>query len=156
MLNQELINNIRQTSVITKLDVDTVLKFKMESRDIAYGVISVQEQLKFIDISSEDVKKYFNKYIMDNIFRGLFLNIDKLNTHKKLKRESIIFQCYESFLKKLYKYYEYDENMEGLSNGLLYEIKYIYKFYNGNHPLTIYPHIIKLNESNLIKHKSKI
>lgn len=62
MLNQELINNIRQTSVITKLDVDTVLKFKMESRDIAYGVISVQEQLKFIDISSEDVKKYFNKY----------------------------------------------------------------------------------------------
>ena len=83
---------------------------------------------------------------MDNIFRGLFLNIDKLNTHKKLKRESIIFQCYESFLKKLYKYYEYDENMEGLSNGLLYEIKYIYKFYNGNHPLTIYPHVIKLNE----------
>ena len=62
MLNQELIDNIQQTAIITKSNVNTVLKLKMQSRDIAYGVISVQEQLESIDISDEDMKKYFNKY----------------------------------------------------------------------------------------------
>lgn len=83
---------------------------------------------------------------MDQIFQKIFSHIDDLNTHKKRKRDSKIFQFYETFLKSLYKYYEFDDKMVGLSDRLLYEIRYIYKYYDGNYPLMMYSHIQKLDE----------
>ena len=42
----------------------------------------------------------------------------------------------------MYYYYKNDPKLIGLSNELLYEIKYVYKKFNGKVPLSIYRHVL--------------
>ena len=55
-----------------------------------------------------------------------------------------LFNLYLNFLKKMYYYYKNDPKLIGLSNELLYEIKYVYKKFNGKVPLSIYRHVVQL------------
>jgi len=60
MLSQELMNNIQQTAVVTESGLNSILSLEKQSRDVAYGVVSAQDQLAEINIDEQLVKDYFD------------------------------------------------------------------------------------------------
>ena len=63
---------------------------------------------------------------------------------KKNRVDAPLFSLYLNFLKKIYYYYKNDPKLTGLSNELLYEIKYVYNEFNGKFPLSIYSNVVQL------------
>lgn len=62
MLSQELVSNIQQTSATTTSSLDSILQLEKQKRDIAYGVVSAQDQLETITVADEDIKLYFETH----------------------------------------------------------------------------------------------
>lgn len=75
-----------------------------------------------------------------------FSAIDAYHNQSKRRRiNSPLFSLFLIFLKKMENYYRYDPDMLGLSNELLYQIKYIYNNFNGRFPISIHINIVELN-----------
>lgn len=95
MLNQELINNIQQTSVVTTANLDSVVMLEKQTRDIAYGVISAQEQSAKVTVADDDVKSYFDEH-QDNylapervVVDYIELSIDQLKNDVVIDDETL-------------------------------------------------------------------
>ena len=74
-----------------------------------------------------------------------FSSIDSYyKASQKHRIDAPLFNLYLNFLKKIFYYYENDPKLTGLSNELLYEIKYVYNEFNGKFPLSIYSNVVQL------------
>ena len=60
MLIQNLTNNIQQSVLISQYALDDTLRLEKQTRAIAYGVISAQDQLELVDVSDEQVRGYYD------------------------------------------------------------------------------------------------
>jgi peptidyl-prolyl cis-trans isomerase D len=90
MLNQEIINNIQQTSSLTTASLDSVLQLEKQTRDIAYGVIAALDQLDTVEVADDDVKQYFEQH-QDNYLAPERVVVDYIElTVEQLKADVLI------------------------------------------------------------------
>lgn len=90
MLNQELINNIQQTSSLTTAGLDSVLQLEKQTRNIAYGVIVAIDQLDTVEVADEDVKQYFDQH-QDNYLAPERVVVDYIElTVEQLKADVLV------------------------------------------------------------------
>lgn len=90
MLNQELINNIQQTSSLTTAGLDSVLQLEKQTRNIAYGVIAALDQLDTVEVADEDVKQYFEQH-QDNYLAPERVVVDYIElTVEQLKADVLV------------------------------------------------------------------
>jgi peptidyl-prolyl cis-trans isomerase D len=59
ILAKELIDTTQQTVIITPVVVDNILRLEKQTRDIAYGVISAQSLSDTVQVTEEEVQKYY-------------------------------------------------------------------------------------------------
>ena len=60
MLIQSLTNNIQQSVLISQYALDDTLRLEKQTRGIAYGVISAQDQLELVEVPDEQVRSYYD------------------------------------------------------------------------------------------------
>jgi len=61
LLNQEFVTNVQNSTIVTESAADTVIKLEKQAREIAYGVVSAQDQFDSVVIEEEAVKKAFDE-----------------------------------------------------------------------------------------------
>ncbi len=62
ILNQELINNVQQSSFIGDYLLNNMLRLENQVREVAYGVIFVSEQAQSIEINDIAVREHYEKH----------------------------------------------------------------------------------------------
>jgi peptidyl-prolyl cis-trans isomerase D len=60
LLAQQLTQNIQTTAIATEQEVNTLLRLEKQKREIAYGVVPVQDYLEQVTVSDDEVKQFFD------------------------------------------------------------------------------------------------
>lgn len=87
MLSQELAGSVQQSAIISDYALNDMLRLENQVREIAYGVISVQQQAKTIDVQDEAVQQYYDKHANNYlapeqlIVDYIELSINELSAH---------------------------------------------------------------------------
>ncbi len=63
LLTQELAENTQDSVIVTDYDLNTVLRLEKQTRQIAYGVVAIEDQVDQVDITDEAARSYYEKYI---------------------------------------------------------------------------------------------
>jgi len=63
VLTQELAENTQRSTIVSDNDLNTVLRLENQSREIAYGVVDLQEQLKQVEITDDAVRAYYDEHL---------------------------------------------------------------------------------------------
>ena len=63
ILTQELAENTQRSVIVSDYDLNTVLRLDNQTREIAYGVVSAQEQVKQIVVTDEAVRNYYDEHL---------------------------------------------------------------------------------------------
>jgi len=62
VLTQELAENTQRSVIIGDYELDTILRLDNQTREIAYGVISAQDQVEQVVVTDEAVREYYDEH----------------------------------------------------------------------------------------------
>ena len=83
LLAQELSNHIKQTALITPQTLDNLIKLERQTRNIAYGAVSIQPYIEKVTVSDDDAKQYFHDHKTDYVVpEQIAIDYVELSTQK--------------------------------------------------------------------------
>ncbi|HCD06511.1 MAG TPA: parvulin peptidyl-prolyl isomerase, partial [Methylophaga sp.] len=60
LLGQQLVQNIEGSTVVSQVEVERLLKLENQQREIAYGVIKLEDFLSEVEVDESDVRDFYN------------------------------------------------------------------------------------------------
>jgi len=60
LLGQQLVQNVEGSTIVSQVEVERLLKLENQQREIAYGVIKLEDFLSEIEVDETDVRDFYN------------------------------------------------------------------------------------------------